>query len=925
MPKNTPLNLDEVLATEREVLKNRGLGDGEPTIGLALSGGGIRSAAFGLGILTVFERAGLLQLVNYLSTVSGGGYIGAYFLASRYHGKSLDDDSPNSPALQHLRSHTNYLGVSSGASDRRTWAAVGTWATSAFPNLLLFVITLTILVILPRLWVGVVRAHLEQPSGWISEYSGLLAWLVLHLGLGWVLSASAISPSSQRIYLFSLFASTVQAVSFLSIGAIWAISQRQEAFRDLLIGAGFTIASCGFLLSSIAQFGGGEWRPRRLSMPRLLTALIVAGLVAWQLLRNGASFPAAAASWVCLAGAGGIHSGIERRTCMTAMYAAIVSSSLGVLTLSTLSVPLQQWALKATLAARVYAGSVDLWVYAVTAPLILIASGAVAAFAAMVVLKHRIVTEIQEAIMHIYAVQAVLWFALAALGAVSIFGPYLLIKYDVSTSLTGKLSLLSVFTSSGAFALWGPSDDDTKVWLKRLTDYIAPVLFLLCMLLVTATAAHFLFAENLLSGQYDRDAIPGNVTAFDRFQSALKVQGFFDYRGDDFHIPYYWSFLDASVYAQWPLLPMALANLLLIALVVIAATAQNTSALGELYRSRIVRCFLGAARSVDRRPSPLTGNDPADDLPLANLRAGSNGLPLPIINCALNVPSPDASGRTTQSFFFTPYSAYSDATGGHSIEAWEKSLPNKVFTLGRVAAISGAAINPSSMAELSSLRAYLMTLTDVRLNTWLGVPGRLNGISGMVKRKAQVVYAFFEMLGMNDSDDAFVNVSDGGHFENLGVFELIRRRCDLVVVSDAEQDEKYEFRSLGLLIRMCRLRFDTEIDIDVEPLAQPPAGGNSERHFAVGTIRYPNGTTGRMLYIKLSFTGREPADVLRYRRENKQFPQDPTSDQFFDEAQFESYRQLGKHAAAEMLEKLSPTQPRTRRDWYDSALKLYRP
>jgi hypothetical protein len=69
----------------------------------------------------------------------------------------------------------------------------------------------------------------------------------------------------------------------------------------------------------------------------------------------------------------------------------------------------------------------------------------------------------------------------------------------------------------------------------------------------------------------------------------------------------------------------------------------------------------------------------------------------------------------------------------------------------------------------------------------------------------------------------------------------------------------------------------------------------------VGDILYPGGERGLLLYLKSSLTGGEPVDVLEYSLRVKAFPHESTADQFFDESQFESYRQLGYHSAHRVL------------------------
>ena len=188
-----------------------------------------------------------------------------------------------------------------------------------------------------------------------------------------------------------------------------------------------------------------------------------------------------------------------------------------------------------------------------------------------------------------------------------------------------------------------------------------------------------------------------------------------------------------------------------------------------------------------------------------------------------------------------------------------------------------------------------------------------------------LVYLIAELLGQTTGRSKFVNLSDGGHFDNLGLYELVRRRCRLIIVCDAEEDAALTFGSLGAAIRKCRADFGVEIDINPDPIRKG-ADGFSRRHCVVGRIRYPEPETafcagmtegwrsaektdkcsrGWILYLKSSLTGGEPADVIEYRSQFSEFPHQSTLDQFFSESQFESYRRLGYHALRSAFEDIT--------------------
>ena len=158
-----------------------------------------------------------------------------------------------------------------------------------------------------------------------------------------------------------------------------------------------------------------------------------------------------------------------------------------------------------------------------------------------------------------------------------------------------------------------------------------------------------------------------------------------------------------------------------------------------------------------------------------------------------------------------------------------------------------------------------------------------------------------------------IHLSDGGHFENLGLYELVRRHCRFIVVSDCGADPEYKFDDLGNAMRRIREDFGVEIEVDVTPLIPGPEG-RAAQHMVVGTVHYDKEFDQGLLFLfKPNLLGEEPDDIQQYRRRNTAFPQEPTSDQFYDEAQWESYRRLGEHAgrsAFRFLERLKERQSR---------------
>ena len=211
-----------------------------------------------------------------------------------------------------------------------------------------------------------------------------------------------------------------------------------------------------------------------------------------------------------------------------------------------------------------------------------------------------------------------------------------------------------------------------------------------------------------------------------------------------------------------------------------------------------------------------------------------------------------------------------------------------------------------------------MTLLNVRLGYWLQVPGRTWPffVQEMFTGPGPL-YLLREALNRMDERGDYLNLSDGGHIENLAVIELLRRRCRYVIAIDGEHDPNLEFPSLRVLQRYALIDLGIDIEIDCSRLQWstmpiPPGtpehmARNSRAHFAVGRIIYPEDSTGvrpvgYLVYVKLSVTGNEPDAVNYYRMKDAAFPHDPTlTDQVFDEDQFEAYRRLGEHAAGDLF------------------------
>jgi hypothetical protein len=222
-------------------------------------------------------------------------------------------------------------------------------------------------------------------------------------------------------------------------------------------------------------------------------------------------------------------------------------------------------------------------------------------------------------------------------------------------------------------------------------------------------------------------------------------------------------------------------------------------------------------------------------------------------------------------------------------------------------ATSGAAASPHMGIFSRRPFVFIMSLFNIRLGCWLPNPGNpRRGPSGQPGFwRPNPFWLFHELFGQLHAKGGGIYVSDGGHLENTGVYQLLKRRCRVIFAVDAGTDSKMQFQSLADLKRYARIDLGVEIKIDLEPL-QLNEKGLTRAHWVAGAIHYPATATqppcqGQIFLIKSSLTGDEDAEIHAYKAQWPDFPHEPLTDQFFEEAQFEAYRLLGLHAAEELL------------------------
>jgi len=337
----------------------------------------------------------------------------------------------------------------------------------------------------------------------------------------------------------------------------------------------------------------------------------------------------------------------------------------------------------------------------------------------------------------------------------------------------------------------------------------------------------------------------------------------------------------------------------------------NRFSLHYYWRNRLMRAYLGASRKRAKTKNNFTDFDGDDNVQMYELKQK----PLHVVNVTLNLAGGEKlewQDRKAESFAISPLHSGSYFLGYRDSKHYGG---DNGISLATSAAISGAAASPNMGYMMTSpVVRFIMTLFNVRLGFWLGNPG-IAGSGGATvfspttfnrdSPTHSVRPIFSEALGMTNGKSPYVYLSDGGHFDNLGLYEMILRRCRYIVVSDASTDPGYAFESLAYSIRQVRTDFGVPIEMEEMHLGKEPDQPN--KYCAIGKIRYScvdrrKGSKeadadydGVLVYIKPSLNGSEPADVLNYHRSDEAFPQDTIADQWFSEPQFESYRMLGSH------------------------------
>ncbi|MCR5865957.1 patatin-like phospholipase family protein [Aquincola sp. J276] len=363
----------------------------------------------------------------------------------------------------------------------------------------------------------------------------------------------------------------------------------------------------------------------------------------------------------------------------------------------------------------------------------------------------------------------------------------------------------------------------------------------------------------------------------------------------------------------------------------------NASSLHGFYRARLTRAYLSVGNpnrpvlqpQLDGAHADVTQVVSRDDADLRDYHPERAGGPVHLINTCLNQTRDDLSGLFNADRKGTVLTVRPDGVEIGPRERVCFTRASEVGTLGKWIAISGAAAAPGAGAYTSRGWALLLFLVGVRLGHWVREPAppqapRPAWCDALWRLAAKPLMLWSEATATyRGRSRPWWYLSDGGHFDNTGVYALLRREVDFIVLVDASCDARYEFLDLENLVRKARIDFGAEIEFYPHEEAtrrfgvgdggltvlspQDMADSQSARGVLLGRIRYlrPAGCAagtpehhGTLLVIKPNLHAALDVDVLAYAQRHGRFPHESTGDQSFDEAQWESYHRLGEDAGA---------------------------
>ena len=938
---------------------------------LCFSGGGIRSATFGLGIVQALAKHKLLDNFDYLSTVSGGGYLGAWLSAwirreqirkfeenapdnnetnvdlfKRYKEtqndgiievqKKLNDISfakptcpnPEPKQLQALREYSNYMSPKVGLISADTWTLLGIYTRNLFLNWTIFIPLICAILLLPRILLTVIKSNI---SGIRMSLLLILSLIVGIIAIFFTVDKLPKNKTAGKelktntdsgVFVSVILPLVVMAFAATTFWAWYNMSGISpwipfDLFRPYLKYEFLNFVIFSVLIFFIGNstfyiykfFTSENYKAQGLELLTALISSAIGGCLTWLIANN--FFDAA------------YFSDLQTKPYNLPIYIcfAVPLYFLSFTTASTIFVGI--YSRVATDDDREWLARQSAW--------LLIACGAWIALNALVLFGPLGFEVLIAAIGKLFSVEST-----ATVGSSRWF-EYLSPLVPLIAAISGLLSLVGGFSGKSLVR-----DEPTKSNLSKflaVAPKIAAVIFLVFIFVSLAYVSNIVLAlvGNFIAKWFCCPSFTSDAHFAVLYQSKL------------------WYLL------AWLIILSA------IGIGMAFFINVNKFSLHALYRNRLIRAYLGASR-LNRKGNTFTGFDDNDNFQLHRLKGQK---PFHIINATLNLVAGKNlawQDRKAASFTMSPLHCGSWLLGYRNTNEYARNtnlspcenlrycnqrdepcprldesdtpckdkdgkiiygvenckLKGKALRLGTAMTISGAAANPNMGYYSSSVVTFLMSLFNIRLGWWLGNTGKIGdkkdsrGIEFYTKPSPSVAVLplINETFGRTDQDKRFLNITDGGHFENLGLYEMILRRCRLIVLSDAAADEQFTFGEISNAIEKCKvdlgvdIKFKDGINIYARHKAKDYA--DKRRRFAIAEIIYPethsNGRNhkGYLIYLRPTIYGTEATDIQHYANANNTFPHQSTADQLYDEKQFEAYRALGFYTMEKIIGKQKP-------------------
>lgn len=847
MPEAQPVPFEEVVSREYEILRpdlkfpsadraelfQQAHGLERPLSALCISGGGIRSATFALGALQGLAEQGVLEQFDYLSTVSGGGYIGGWLTAWINRAKGIGGVVPhlrrNAPPpapneadpIQHLREYNNYLSPKLGAFSGDTWTLASTITRNIFLNWLVLIPLLMLALMAPRLLLSTARY-----AEFYEEVTG---------------SADPVSNSPIVDFLLPVVSGLLFALSLYNIlRYLPGVGKRNHTAGQFMTNVFAPLIGATMLFfahDSLFFYGSNSDHQETLM-----------GICLWML-------TPCLGAWLAYLLFCGKPITERLRLAAGPMTLAIVLMGLGT--------GVSAWLLSHELEP------VDWSLYVTFGPPLLL-SGFGIAGALFIGLSSTLLKDDDRE-----------WLARAA-GRMALFCLIWIVACAMVLILPGvafgwNIWGKSVLAGAGAIAAWSSSWAGFRSKSKRRDEVAAPPSSVSGIILKIAPPV---FIALLALGL----AILTNWLMY-----ATGSVSTIWWRHEDFLIHTPWQ-ADLVWIAIFGFMTFFMARFINI----------NKFSLQAMYRDRLIRAYLGAS-NPKREANKFTGFSDTDNFEMRTLDPTLR--PFHVVNMTLNVVAGDRLAlqqRKAETFTATAFHCGNFQLGYRDSEQYGGAI-----SLGTAITISGAAASPNMGYHSSPVVGFIMTLFNARLGAWMGNPGAAGGKTWKMKGPESAIGSLVkEAFGLTTDTSEYVYLSDGGHFENLGLYEMVLRRCHSIVVLDGGCDDTFTYEDLGNALR--KIRIDLRIPIVFTDASSGPLRARKKR-CSIATIQYSavdgeDAPNGELIYIKPMCMGNEPPDVASYASANPTFPHQSTADQWFDESQTESYRMLGMHTIDEMCD-----------------------